>query len=72
MDARVEEAKAQAPRTYEFYRGYLKGVCDVLADSNMEDSHPGLNEVLDHVVASIICDALREHQEPGKTRQKLG
>jgi hypothetical protein len=61
-DERIAEAKSKTPITYEFYRGYLKAVCDVLTDSNIEDTHPGMDAIIDHVVASIICDAEQERK----------
>jgi hypothetical protein len=62
-DERVKEAKSKAPFTYEFYRGYFKGIIDALTDSNIEDTHPGLDALIDHAVASIICDAFKEFSE---------
>jgi len=62
-DLAVEEARRFAPDLYEFYRGYIKGVLDALTDSNLEDTHPGLDIVIDHVVAALICDVKRRVEE---------
>jgi len=46
-------------RIFEFYRGWFSGVCDTLTDSSIEDTHPGLNAMIDHVVMSIIADVIK-------------
>jgi hypothetical protein len=62
----IIRAKQLAPLTYEFYRGYIRGVVDTLTDSNIEDTHPGLDELIDHITASIICDTLHDIQTTKK------
>jgi len=61
VEAAVEEAAgARAPNVYEFYRGYLKGLLDSLLRCNVEEEHPWLDGLVDHLVASIIADTLKE------------
>jgi len=56
IDERIREAKRVAPMQYEFYRGYLKGLADALGGGNLEDIHPVVDMMIDHAVASLICE----------------
>jgi len=43
---------------YDFYRGWILGVLDSLTDSNIEETHPGLDAVIGHVIISIIAETI--------------
>jgi len=60
MDETIKEAKERAPLTYEFYRGYFKGILDVIYGGNLEDINPNLDALIDHVIGAIICDTIKE------------
>ena len=59
-DKTIELAKTKAPLTYEFYRGYFKGMLDIIFGGNLEDVNPNLDALIDHVIGAIICDTIKE------------
>ena len=66
LNGRAEEVPRFLRPVYEFYRGWFKGVIDTLLDANIEDDKPGLDALIDHVVASCM----RDSHLPGENKRR--
>jgi len=58
-------AEGRAKDVFQFYRAYFKALFDALLSTNIEETHLWLDELIDHLVASIVADTIRkiEHEE---------
>jgi len=59
-------AEGRAKDVFDFYRAYFKALFDALLSTNIEQTHPWLDDRIDYLVASIIADTIKKIEEEQK------